>query len=199
MGAHLQDPSVPAARVEIPAELLREEIAAPSPRLNELIAGQDKKIGEGVAPEAGLGGALGATAFVLALLFGAFLLLRRLLGRSRLFASGNAMKILARRPLAPRQEVILVEIGARVLVIGATRESLSRLGELTSAEEIAALRARCGAVPAETIPSRPLRLHVEEPAAPPAAEARPGAAYDGVLEELSRIRTTVREWARQEA
>ena len=194
MGAHLQDSSVPAAGVQIPAELLREEIAAPSPRLNELIAGQNKKIGEGVAPEAGLGGALGATAFVLALLFGAFLLLRKLLGRSRLFASGNAMKILARRPLAPRQEVILVEIGARVLVIGATRESLSRLGELTSAEEIAALRFKCGAVPAETSPVRSPRLHAEEPAAPEVAPA-----YDGVLEELSRIRTTVREWARQEA
>ena len=198
MGVLLQDPSVPAASVEIPAELLREETPAPSAGLLEAKQAEGRKIGQGVSTETGLGGALGATVFVLAILLGAFLLLRKFLGRSRLFAQGSAMRVLARRPLAPRQEVILVEVGARVFVVGATRESLSRLGELTGAEEIAALRSQCGIAPATRVPVRRPRPAAEEtPAAP--AEAAPGPAYDGVLEELSRIRTTVREWARQEA
>ena len=197
MGASFQDPSVPAAGVDIPVELLKEEAPVASPLLQELKQAESRKLGPDGASEAGLGGALGATVFVLALLFGAFLLLRKFLGRSRLFAPGSAVRILARRPLAARQEVILVEIGARVLVIGSTRDSLSRLGEVTGAEEIAALRSRCGVAPAEPVPARP-RLALEETATP-APDVRPAAGYDGVVEELSRIRTTVRDWARQEA
>lgn len=193
MGHPRQDPSVPAARVEFPAELLGEEAPPVSPRLEGLKKLETRKIGRDEAPESGLGGAIGATLFVVALLLGAFLLMRKLLGRSRLFASGSSMRVLARRPIAPRQEVILVEIGARVLVIGATRESLSRLGELTGAEEIAALRSRCGVSTPDAGSTRPAL-----PAPAPVAEEKPGGAYDGVIEELSRIRTTVRDWTRQE-
>ena len=192
MGAPLQDPSVPAARVDIPAELLREEAPAAPPRLQTLKKYEDQLIGQNAGPEPGIGGALAATAFVVALLLGAFLLLRKFLGRSRLFASNSALRILARRPLAPRQEVILVEIGSRVLVVGATRESLSRLGELTSADEIAAIRSRCGAAPVESIPVRAARPE------PVPVDSKPGASYDGVLEELSKLRTTMHDWSRQE-
>ncbi len=192
MGAPLQDPSVPAAGVEIPAELLRDEAPAASPRLEELKKLENRPIGRDAASEPGLGGAIGATALVIALLLGAFLVLRKFLGRSRLFAPGTAVRVLARRPLAPRQEVILVEIGARVLVVGATRDSLCRLGEVTGAEEIAALRSRCGVASAESGPVRTPRLAIEAPA------QEPGGDYSGVLEELTRIRTTVRDWTRQE-
>jgi flagellar biogenesis protein FliO len=172
MGAPLQDQSVPAARVEIPAELLRDQAPVRSARLEELKQ------------------ALGATLVVVALLLGAFLLLRKFLGRTRLFAPAAALRVLARRPLAARQEVILVEVGSRILVVGATRESLSRLGEITGAEEIAAVRSRCGAAPAEAPAPRPTRAD---------AEPAPAPSYDGVLEELTKIRTTVRDWSRQEA
>lgn len=194
MGARLfQEASVPDARVEIPAELLQESPRPGGERLLEYRKPDSPKIGQNATREPGLGGVFGATFLVLAILAGAFLLLRRFLGKSRLFAGGAAMRILARRPLAPRQEVILVEIGSRVIVVGATRESLTRLGEITAAEELARLRSRCGlgreepAAEASTSPQTP------EPEIP----ATPG--YQGVLEELSRIRTTVRDWARQEA
>jgi len=193
MGAHPQDPTVPAAGVEIPAELLKDEAAPASPFLQNLKKHEERKIGRDPASEPGLGGAFAATVVVVALLLGAFLLLRKFMGRSRLFAPGSSMRVLARRPIAPRQEVVLVEIGPRVLVIGATRESLSRLGEITSAEEIAALRARCGAAPDSSA------IRIPRAAEPPAEEARPAASYDGVLEELSKIRSTVRDWTRQEA
>jgi flagellar biogenesis protein FliO len=190
MGAPLQDQSVPAARVEIPAELLRDQAPVRSARLEELKQAEHRKIGREGAPEPGLGGALGATLVVVALLLGAFLLLRKFLGRTRLFAPAAALRVLARRPLAARQEVILVEVGSRILVVGATRESLSRLGEITGAEEIAAVRSRCGAAPAEAPAPRPARAD---------AEPAPAPSYDGVLEELTKIRTTVRDWSRQEA
>lgn len=188
MGA-LQDPSVPAARLEIPPEMLRDEPPAGSTRLEALKQHEGRKLGRDAAPEPGLGGALGATVLVIALLLGAFVLLRKFLGRSRLFAPGSAVRILARRPIAPRQEILLVEVGSRVLVVGAAKESLSRLGEVTGAEEVAALKSRCGAAPSEPAPARPPRSASEVPA----------PSYDGVIEELSKIRTTVRDWSRQEA
>ena len=196
MGAHPQDPTVPALGVEIPAELLKDEPAPASPLLQSLKKLEDRPIGRNTGAEPGLGGAFAATVVVVALLLGAFVLLRKFMGRSRFFAPGNSMRVLARRPIAPRQEVVLVEIGSRVLVVGATRESLSRLGEITSAEEIASLRARCGAS------SDSSAIHIPRAAESPAPvveEARPAASYDGVLEELSKIRSTVRDWTRQEA
>jgi hypothetical protein len=193
MGAPLQDPSVPAARVEIPADMLKEETPAVSPRLEDLRKSESKQlIGRNSTPEPGLGGAFGATVLVVGLLIGAFLVLRKFLGRSRLFAPASAVRVLARRPLAPRQEVLLVEIGSRVLIVGATKDSLSRLGEVTGAEEVAALRSKCGVEAAPIRATRPL-------AELPAPEVPPAAAYDGVIEELSKIRTTVRDWTRQEA
>src|SRR5688572_17796966 len=192
MGSSVQDPSVPAAGVEIPAELLRD--AEPAPPARELKKLEPRKIGSGDAPETGFGGALAATLLVLGLLLGAFLLLRKLLGRTRLFASGSAMRVLARKPLAPRQEVLLVEIGSRVLVVGATRESLTRLGEITSVEEIAALRSKCGAGSPE-----PARLPAPASESVPSPAPESGPSFAGVAEELTRLRTTVRDWSRQEA
>jgi flagellar biosynthetic protein FliO len=184
MGAH-QDSSVPAVGVEIPSDLLRDETPPAPGRLEALKKLEDRPLGRSTPDEPGLGGAFAATALVVGLLIGAFLLLRKFMARTPLFASGSAMRILARRPLAPRQEVILVEVGARVLVIGATRESLSRLGEVSGAEEIASLRARCGLPASEPVAAKAVR----------AAEP----SYDGIAEELSRLRTTVRDWSRQEA
>src|SRR5688572_1914155 len=112
MGALRQDPSVPAARVEIPPELLRDEPPAVSPKLEALKKAESRKFGGDAASEPGMGGAIGATAVVLALLLGAFVLLRKFLGRSRLFAPASAVRLLARRPVAPRQEILLVEIGS---------------------------------------------------------------------------------------
>jgi len=199
MGAlPFQEPSVPAPGVEIPAELMREIPRPEGGRRLESAKSESPKLGAGAPREPGLGGVFGATFLVLAILAGAFLLLRRFLGKSRLFAGGAAVRILARRPLAPRQEVVLVEVGSRVIVVGATRESLTRLGEITGAEELARLRSRCGLgreeSSGEATPS-PKTPELEGPGTEPAAT--PG--YQGVLEELSRIRTTVRDWARQEA
>ncbi|HTF56278.1 MAG TPA: flagellar biosynthetic protein FliO [Planctomycetota bacterium] len=199
MGAlPFQEPSVPDARVEIPAELLRESPRPGAERRLESLKSDPPKFGQPASREPGLGGVFGATVLVLAILAGAFLLLRRFLGKTRLFAGGAAVRILARRPLAPRQEVVLVEIGSRVIIVGATRESLTRLGEITAAEELARLRSRCGlgreemSVDAAPSPKSP------EPEVLP-AEPQATTGYQGVLEELSRIRTTVRDWARQEA
>jgi len=199
MGAlPFQDASVPDARVEIPAELMRESPRPQVERRLESSKSESPKLGTGASREPGLGGVFGATFLVLAILAGAFLLLRRFLGKSRLFAGGAAVRILARRPLAPRQEVVLVEIGSRVIVVGATRDSLTRLGEITSAEELARLRSRCGLAREEAAADAAASSTSPEPEMP--ATERPGAAgYQGVVDELSRIRTTVRDWARQEA
>ncbi|HEY3225586.1 MAG TPA: flagellar biosynthetic protein FliO [Planctomycetota bacterium] len=199
MGAlPFQEPSVPDARVEIPAELIQESPRPGGERLLESKKSDSPIIGQNAPREPGLGGVFGATFLVLAILAGAFLLLRRFLGKSRLFAGGAAMRILARRPLAPRQEIVLVEIGSRVIVVGATREALTRLGEITAAEELARLRSRCGLSREEIAADAAPSSKISDPEAAP-TEAPAPAGYQGVLEELSRIRTTMRDWSRQEA
>jgi flagellar biogenesis protein FliO len=184
MGAH-QDSTVPAVGVEIPSDLLRDDTPPPPGRLEDLKKLESRPLGRSAPDEPGLGGAFAATVLVVGLLIASFLVLRKFMARTPLFASGSAMRILARRPLAPRQEVILVEVGSRVLIVGASRESLTRLGEVTGADEIASLRARCGLPASDSVAAKAVR-----PAEP---------SYDGVAEELSRLRSTVRGWSRQEA
>src|SRR5579862_7442218 len=78
---------------------------------------------------------------VVGLLGGALLLLRRFGRSSRFLGTGGPIKVLARKPLGAKQELLLVEVGPRILMIGSTREHLSALGEITGPDEVAALRA----------------------------------------------------------
>src|SRR5882672_4903314 len=95
MGAlPFQEPSVPDARVEIPAELLQESPRPGGGRRLESLKSDPPKLGQPASREPGLGGVFGATFLVLAILAGAFLLLRRFLGKTRLFAGGAAVRIL---------------------------------------------------------------------------------------------------------
>ena len=147
-------------------------------------------------PEAGpsLGGFVGGSLVVMALLVGLFVLLKRFGRGSRFLAGGGVISILARKPLGQRQEVYLVEVGTKVFLVGSTRDHLSTLGEFSNPDEVAVLRAN---LPGRKDDSMKLAfrdslregLKDEE-------EPRPAAArvFDSIAGELAEIRKTVRAW-----
>lgn len=81
----------------------------------------------------------GALAMVIALI----LLLRW--GGRKLFVSPGAIgstravQVLARSPLSPRQQIILLRIGRRVIVVGDSGSQMNSLSEITDADEVASL------------------------------------------------------------
>src|SRR5579862_13010 len=76
-------------------------------------------------PESGpsVAGFVAGSVVVVALLGGALFLLRRYGRSARFLGTGGPVRVLARAPLGPRQDVFLVEIGPRVFVIGSDRKS----------------------------------------------------------------------------
>jgi flagellar biogenesis protein FliO len=153
------------------------------PRLIAAQAEPARKLGSSSAPAPAAGAIVGWTLVVLALAAGLALAARRLLRRSGLLGGDGPIRVLARKLLAPRQELLVVEVGRRVFLIGSTRERLSTLGELS--------RADVGDGPAETEFRATLRESIREAEAPKAAPAEPMSQIAG---EIAEIRKTVEGW-----
>jgi flagellar biosynthetic protein FliO len=86
---------------------------------------------------------LSRVGMALAVVIALILLLRW--GGKKLFQKGGmsrstrAVQVLARAPLAPRQHIVLVRVGRRVLVVGECGSQMNPLCEITDGDEIAAL------------------------------------------------------------
>lgn len=191
--------SVPPAQSASPAPLPVEPApAAPvSAAVSVAIPAQDPPRSGRVLeerPETGpsVGGFVVGSLAVVGLLGGALLLLRRFGRNSRFLGAGGPIQVLARRSLAPKQELFLVEVGGRVFMIGSTRETLATLGEFRGPDEVAALRAG--------LPSRAddshradfresLREGLREEEAP-----REDRVFASIADELAELRKTVRAW-----
>lgn len=171
----------PAARES--GRLLIPPTAAPAAR---------KLLDESPSSGPGLSGFFAGSFLLVALLLGAFLLVRRFGRGSAFLNGGGAIKVLARKPLGQRQEIFLVEVGTKVFMVGSTRDHLTTLGEFGEPDEVAVLRSK--------LPERrddsariafrdSLREGLKEEEAP--AENRLFASIAG---ELAEIRKTVRAW-----
>ena len=90
--------------------------------------------------------------FSLAAVIGLIVLLRW--GGKRLGAVGNrssrAIQVLGRSYLSNKQQVLIVQVGRRVLVIGDSGQQLNTLCEITDANEAAALIAQLRGEPVES-------------------------------------------------
>jgi len=81
----------------------------------------------------------GAMAIVIGLIF----VLRW--GGQRIFNPGSArgttrsIQVLARSPVAPRQQIMLLQVGKRVIVVGDSAGQMTSLCEITDGDEVAAL------------------------------------------------------------
>ncbi len=81
----------------------------------------------------------GALALVIALIFAFRWFGKKLFHQGGSSRSTRAIQVLARAPLGPRQHVLLVRVGRRVIVVGDSGAQMNPLTEITDADEIAAL------------------------------------------------------------
>lgn len=153
-----------------------------------------RRIADGPASDGpSLAGFVTASIGVVALLGGAVFLLRKYGRNARFLGAGGPIRVLGRRALGARQEILLVEIGSRVLVVGSTREGMSPLSEITNPDEVAVLRAE---LPGRREDSQ--RAAFKETlreglkGAAPAEEAR--GVYASIADELAEIKKTVHAW-----
>lgn len=81
----------------------------------------------------------GAMAIVIALIF----LLRwggqRLFNTTGAARAGGPVKVLSRSPLAPRQQIMLLQVGTRVIVVAESGSQMTSLCQITDSDEVAAL------------------------------------------------------------
>jgi flagellar biosynthetic protein FliO len=190
--------SVPPAQATIPAAPPVEPVpVAVAPQSVVGIPAQEpprvsRPLEDRVESGPSVGGFVVGSFAVVGLLGGALLLLRRFGKNSRFLGNGGAIKILARKPLGPKQEVFLLEVGARVFMIGSTRESLSTLGEFSGPDEVARLRAELPGGKEESHRGEfreSLREGLKDEEAP-----REERVFASIADELAEIRKTVRAW-----
>jgi len=76
-----------------------------------------------------------ALLLVVGLIFLARYLLRRLGGRA-VKTGGGAVDVLARTSVSPRQQLLLVRLGQRLLLVGSGPEGMTPLSEITDPQEV---------------------------------------------------------------
>jgi flagellar biogenesis protein FliO len=191
----------PAVAQESPAPPPTAEIApkVSAPASEKLVPPSDPKpVSQKLVdrPESGpsLGGFVGGSLVVMALLVGLFVILKRFGRGSRFLAGGGVINVLARKPLGPRQEVFLVEVGPKVFLVGSTRDTLATLGEFSNPDEVAVLRSNLPGHKGDSMKLSfrdSLREGIRDEEDPQPAAAR---VYDSIAGELAEIRKTVRGW-----
>lgn len=64
---------------------------------------------------------------------------RRLFPASASARSSRAIRVIARSALAPRQQVLLLQVGRRLIVVGDTGQTMTALSEISDPDEVAQL------------------------------------------------------------
>jgi flagellar biosynthetic protein FliO len=187
-------PALPA-RQSVEAVPPAADPAKPVPALAIPVEGSrrvSKPLEEKLEGGPSIGGFMVGSFAVVGFLGAAFLLLRRFGKNSRFLGAANAIKVLARKPLGPKQEIFLVEVGSKVFMIGSTRDQLSTLGEFAAPDEVALLRANLPERRDESHRgefSQSLREGLRDEEKP-----REERVFASIADELAEIRKTVRAW-----
>lgn len=180
--------------VELPPEVRSSEAAAPRVVVPPAAVEAPRRIADGPVEGPSLAGFVTASVGVVALLGGAVYLLRKYGRTSRFLGGTGPLRVLSRRSLGARQEILLVEVGPRVLVLGSTREGLRTLSEIAQPDELALLRAElpAGRDESQRASFRETLKEGLKGSTPPAEEPR--SVYASIAEELADIRKTVHAW-----
>ena len=91
------------------------------------------------APGFDLPRVLGALTIVLALIFALRWVLRRTAQPGTVPGATNVVQVLTRSPVSPRQQLLLVRVGRRLLVVADCNGQLNALSEISDADEVASL------------------------------------------------------------
>lgn len=144
---------------------------------------------------------------VLALIVGLFFVGRRFLPRGAFVqqaGGGGAVQVLSRTPVSPKQRIVLLQVGRRILVVADGGATLTTLCEITEADEAAALIDQLrsekpggsfgAALSGAMDRFRSAQESRREPAGEPAREPQPD--LDLMRQELEGIARRVRGMAR---
>ncbi len=130
--------------------------------------------------------ALGALVVVVGLILVVARLLRRHTPIFQQSLPTDALEILGRRAIDPRQAILLVRIGARILVVGSSPSGLNSLGQIDDAVEVDVLAGLCRRGPqAGILGSSFFKLLKGEPGARPAPNGRQTATRAPLAEPLT--------------
>lgn len=132
------------------------------------------------------------TLLVVGLILVFFVVIRRL-SRSKLFASGGVMQIMARKTLSPKQVIYLVEVGPKVYLLGTTRDHLVTLGVFSKKEDVAVLRAMC-LTKSEQSMERTFNQTLNESLNDWSSETKGSDRVNTLLSELTEIKSKVKGW-----
>ena len=192
--AALQE-DVPTVALPPQAEVVE---AAPKPaeaaRLVTVPIAESRRIGDGKPVDVpSLGSFITASVVVVGLLGGGLWALRRFGRNSRFLGGKGPIRLLGRSAIGARQEILLVEVGPRVLVVGSTKEGLSSLGEISNPDEVAVLRADLPGRREESQRTAFQETLREGLKAAPAVETTKNV-YASITDELAEIRKTVHAW-----
>lgn len=83
-----------------------------------------------------------ALAIVVALIYLSRWILKRFYGGSVSPAGNRVVQVLSRTALAPRQQVLLLQVGRRVIVVGESNGTMATLAQIEDPDEIAQLVGR---------------------------------------------------------
>ncbi|HUT60463.1 MAG TPA: flagellar biosynthetic protein FliO [Phycisphaerae bacterium] len=118
-----------------------------------------------------------ALAVVVAVVLGLRYLLKRFAGPGRITGRGGVIEVLARAAVLPRQHLLLVRMGRRLVLLGSAPGGLTTLAEITDPEEVAELSdaAQAGGAVESILKRKP----GAEAETPPADSAQSSKAQDG--------------------
>ena len=86
----------------------------------------------------------GALLVVVALILALRIMLKRITPKVQAASRGGPVEIVARTGVSPRQQLLLVRLGKRMLLLGATPNSMDTLAEIADADEAMALFEAAG-------------------------------------------------------
>jgi flagellar biogenesis protein FliO len=118
----------------------------------------------------------------------------------------RTVTVLARCPLAPRQQVVLIQVGRRIIVAADCASQLSSLCQITDPDEVAALVGQIQSDRAAPIGSpftawfnrAAEAFGAEAAAAEDPAEPVPAAESEEIGKLTERVRGLARQWGSQE-
>lgn len=90
-----------------------------------------------------IGTTLLSLALVVGLIFAAFVAIKRWGPSSIAGGRGGAVRVLARCPLSPKQQVAVIQVARRLLLVGVTSQQISLLAEVSDEDEMDELLAAC--------------------------------------------------------
>jgi len=136
-------------------------------------------------------------AIVIGLILALRLLAKKFLPGATAKRGSAAMQVILRTPISPRQQMMIVQVGRRLVVVGDSGQQLSTLAEISDPEEVADMLAQINAEQATNFPKH--FKNVFTPRAPrrPVESDSPDPDLATTRAELNGLLSKVQTMSRQ--